>query len=108
MYIDKVFITDDIEISNFQEVFLERNGNWSLMVQFLYTSWFTRGEERSITLYGVTIGPNYVSWWSHQMEAFSELLALCVENSPVTDEFLSQKASNADFDVSLMWVRLSC
>ena len=26
-------------------------------------------------------------WWRHQMETFSALLALCVENSPVTGEF---------------------
>ena len=33
------------------------------------------------------------------METFSVLLALCAGNSPVTDEFPSQRASNADFDV---------
>ena len=27
------------------------------------------------------------SWWRHQMEIFSALLALCVGNSPVTGEF---------------------
>ena len=27
------------------------------------------------------------SWWRHQMETFSALLALCVGNSPVTGEF---------------------
>ena len=45
-------------------------------------------------------------WW-HQMEAFSALLAACAENSPVTGKFSSQRASNADFDVSLMWVCIS-
>ena len=29
-------------------------------------------------------------------------------NSPVTGEFPIQRSSNADFDVSLMWVRISC
>ena len=29
------------------------------------------------------------SWWRHQMETFSALLALCADNSPVTVEFLS-------------------
>ena len=33
------------------------------------------------------------------METFSALLALCAGNSPVTGEFPSQRASNADFDV---------
>ena len=27
------------------------------------------------------------AWWSHQMETFSALLALCAGNSPVTGEF---------------------
>ena len=35
------------------------------------------------------------TWWRHQMEIFFALLALCVENSPVTDEFT--KASDAEF-----------
>ena len=33
------------------------------------------------------------------METFSALLALCAENSPVTGEFLSQKAVTRSFDV---------
>ena len=40
--------------------------------------------------------------------SFSALLVLCAGNSQITGEFPSQKASNVDFDVSLMWVRLSC
>ena len=34
------------------------------------------------------------TWWRHQMEKFSALLALCAGNSPVT-----KKASDAEFDV---------
>ena len=38
------------------------------------------------------------SWWRHQMEAFSALLALCVGNSPATGEFpYLTKASDAGF-----------
>ena len=40
-----------------------------------------------------------VSWWRHQMETFSALLALCVGNSPVTAEFPSQRPVTRDFDV---------
>ena len=43
-------------------------------------------------------------WWRYHIDAFSALLALCVGNSPVTGEFPSQKASNADLCVSLMLV----
>ena len=31
------------------------------------------------------------SWWRHEMETFSALLALCAGNSPVTGEFPSQR-----------------
>ena len=39
------------------------------------------------------------TWWRHQMETFSELLALCVGNSPVTGEFPSQRPEPQSFDV---------
>ena len=41
------------------------------------------------------IGP----WWRHQMEAFSALQALCEGNSPVTDEFPSQRPVTWSFNV---------
>ena len=45
------------------------------------------------------------SWWRHQMEAFSALLALRVRNSPVTGEFPSQmpvsRSSDAFFDLGM-------
>ena len=34
---------------------------------------------------------NLISWWRHQMETFSALLALCAGNSPVTGESPSQR-----------------
>ena len=39
------------------------------------------------------------SWWRHQMETFSALLALCAGNSPVTAEFPSQRPVTRSFDV---------
>ena len=39
------------------------------------------------------------TWWRHQMEAFSALLALCAGNSPVTSEFPSQRPVTQNFDV---------
>ena len=39
------------------------------------------------------------TWWRHQMEAFSALLALCAGNSPVTGEFPSQRSVTRSFDV---------
>ena len=40
-----------------------------------------------------------VSWWRHQMDTFSALLALCAGNSPVTGEFPSQRPVTWSFDV---------
>ena len=39
------------------------------------------------------------SWWRHQMEAFSALLAFCAGNSPVPGEFPSQRPVTRSFDV---------
>ena len=40
-----------------------------------------------------------LSWWRHQMETFSALLAICVENSPVPGEFPAQRPVTMSFDV---------
>ena len=44
---------------------------------------------------------NYSSWtwWWHQMETFSVLLAICTGNSPVTGEFPAQRPVMRSFDV---------
>ena len=41
----------------------------------------------------------YTSWWRHQMETFSTLLALCAGKLPVTGEFPSQRTVTRSFDV---------
>ena len=43
---------------------------------------------------------NQWSWWRHQMEAFSALLALCVGNSSVPGEFPTQRPVTRSFDVA--------
>ena len=40
------------------------------------------------------------TWWRHQRETFSALLALCMGNSLVTGEFPSQRPVTRRFDVS--------
>ena len=40
------------------------------------------------------------SWWRHQMETFSALLAICAGNSPVPGEFPTQRPVTRSFDVS--------
>ena len=39
------------------------------------------------------------SWWRHQMEPFSALLAICAGNSPVTGEFPTQRPVTRSCDV---------
>ena len=46
-----------------------------------------------------TCMPLDLSWWRHQMEIFSALLALCAGNSPVTGEFTAQRPVTRSFDV---------
>ena len=41
----------------------------------------------------------YSSWWRHQMEAFSALLAICAGNSPVPGEFSAQRPVRWSFHV---------
>ena len=43
--------------------------------------------------------PRNKSWWRHQMETFSALLATCAGNSPVTGEFPAQRPVTRSFDV---------
>ena len=41
----------------------------------------------------------FSSWWRHQMDTFSALLAICAGNSPVTGEFPAQRPVTRSFDV---------
>ena len=40
-----------------------------------------------------------ITWWRHQMETFSALLAICAGNSPVPGEFPAQRPVTRSFDV---------
>ena len=42
---------------------------------------------------------SFITWWRHQMEAFSALLAICAGNSPVHGEFPAQRPVTRSFDV---------
>ena len=43
--------------------------------------------------------PLHITWWRHQMETFSTLLALYAGKSPVIDEFSAQRPVMWSFDV---------
>ena len=42
---------------------------------------------------------SHISWWRHQMETFSALLAICAGNSPVSGEFPAQKPMTRSCDI---------
>ena len=42
---------------------------------------------------------NTSTWWRHQMETFSALLAICAGNSPVSGEFPAQRPVTRSFDI---------
>ena len=44
------------------------------------------------------------TWWRHQMETFSALMAICAGKSPVTGEFTAQRPVTRSFDFSLICV----
>ena len=44
---------------------------------------------------------DYFSWWRHHMKTFSAFLALCTENSRVTDKFPSQRLVARIFNIKL-------
>ena len=56
----------------------------------IYRSW---DRDQSPELYEIDVN----SWWRHQMETFFALLALCAGNSPVTDEFPSERPVTRSF-----------
>ena len=41
----------------------------------------------------------FASWWRHQMETFSALLAICAGNSPAPGQFPTQRPVTRSFDV---------
>ena len=52
-----------------------------------------------IPQYWDSVGSLTFSWWRHQMETFSALLAICAGNSPVPGEFPAQRPVTRSFDV---------
>ena len=55
-------------------------------------AWEPHGTHFASSLWGHT-------WWRHQMETCSALLAICAGNSPVPGEFSTQRPVTRSFDV---------
>ena len=68
------------------------SNHWGLLVEFWYWS--------MIAIATLLYNPVWwLSWWRHQMEIFSALLALCAGNSPAIAEFPSQRTVTRSFGV---------
>ena len=77
---------------------------WLLLV-VLSDDWFRSHLKYTLRESSITIGTfghilwGGYTWWRHQMETFSALLATCAENSPVPGEFPTQRPVTRSFDV---------
>ena len=76
-------ILDDILWQRYYSIIME------LCINLQFSTWV------SVCL----IGCLTKSWWRHQMETFSTLLAICAGNSPVPGEFPTQRPVTWSFDV---------
>ena len=75
--------------TNIEHLYIqERNGIWLTTVSIF--QWICRAIIQPSTL---------KTWWHHQMETFSALLALCAGNSPATGEFPAQRPVTRSYDV---------
>ena len=61
---------------------------------------YLRVRNRAIIVSVDALAREWLSWWRHQMETFSVLLAICAENSPVPGEFSLQRPLTRSFDVT--------
>ena len=80
--------------STCQVFFLHRQQDFSNFVAFL--AWLISA---ICNLFSFWYRPYPATWWRHQMETFSALLAICAGNSPVPGEFLAQRPVTRSFDV---------
>ena len=63
----------------------------------LAVAWCCSILPKSLMVTSLALGTT--TWWRHQMETISALLALCKGNSPVTGEFPSQRPMMRKFDI---------
>ena len=87
---------------------LEKDGNICFFILFfIFNSRFYFSREKLILACPHLASNHFCSelwllnktWWRHQMETFSPLLALCDGNPPVTDGFPPQRPVTRSFDV---------
>ena len=57
------------------------------------------GISKLLSLKGRELKGEIATWWRHQMETFSALLAICAGNSPVLGEFPTQRPVTRSFGI---------
>ena len=72
--------------------------NCIMNIPIIYIS-YIQFDKVPVDHWSYTMPQNVESWWRHQMETFSALLAFCAGNSPVTGEFPAQRPVPRSFDV---------
>ena len=81
--------------------------HWRHFIFYFSEDWYKWLRLRCVCCDLVTISSShtlqgyFISWWRHQMEPFSALLAICAGNSPVPGEFPTQRPVTPSFDVFL-------
>ena len=69
----------------------------------LLTGLVGRGTQHRTSVLDRCVAANFstgpTSWWGHQMETFSALLAICAGNLPVPGEFPAQRPVTQSFNV---------
>ena len=64
-----------------------------------YNSRVSQHPTNNTTFHHKGLRNKLLTWWRHQMETFSALLAICAGNSPVPGEFPTQRPVTRSFDV---------
>ena len=66
-----------------------------------YDIWFTMNNDfySQAGCLAIVFHGSRTPWWRHQKETFSELLAICAGNSPVSGDFPAQRPVTQSFDV---------
>ena len=70
--------------------------HFELLMKNYWSAKWCLGKAHDMRFY-VFVG--YKTWWRHQMETFSALLAICAGNSPVPGEFPTQRPVTRSFGV---------
>ena len=88
---------------NLQSIFYWISLSWSPKKQDCHDANFVATDDDKVGIMTTFVFQRWcfvlLSWWRHQMETFSALLAICAGNSPVPGEFPAQRPVTQSFDV---------